>query len=81
MITVRFFADKDGPADSCRREWRGQIDGPYQTYDPVQAVKRDCAFPTPQRASRALEVAEDGTSLIELMPTTRAQRSCADVHV
>ena len=69
VIAVR-FTDNDGRAVRQGISGEFQINEPYQAYDTLQAIERD---PLAGRigGKPRFEVGEDGTALIELVPTTK----------
>ena len=69
VIAVR-FTDKDGRAVRQGLSGEFQINEPYQAYDALEAIERD---PLAGRlgGKPRFEVADDGTALIELSPTTK----------
>ena len=69
VIAVR-FVDKDGRAVRPGLSGEFQINEPYQAYDVLQALERDPLAGRTGGKPR-FEVGEDGTALIELVPTTK----------
>ena len=69
IIAVR-FTDKDGRAVRQGLSGDFQINEPYQAHDVLEAIERD---PLAGRlgGKPRFEVADDGTALIELSPTTK----------
>ncbi|MGH6611987.1 MAG: hypothetical protein ACRECQ_17225, partial [Burkholderiaceae bacterium] len=71
VIAVR-FTDKDGRPVRAGLSGEFQIAEPYQAFDPLQAIEQRDPLGGRIGGKPRFEIGEDGTALIELVPTTKA---------